>query len=63
MKNIIKQFIPKPIKFLIKKIYYFSADTIDLLLGRRDDLTPPKRMILSVMVILKKLGKSSFVIL
>ena len=45
MKSIIKQLIPKPIRLIMKKIYYFPVDTIDLLLGRRDNLTPPKGMI------------------
>ncbi len=42
MKNIIKQSMPRPIKSIMQKIYYFPADTIDSLLGRRDELTPPK---------------------
>lgn len=28
----------------MRRIYYFAVDTIDLLLGRRDKLTPPRRM-------------------
>ena len=57
MKNIIKQFIPKPIKFIMKKLYYFLTDTIDLLLGRRDNLTPPKGMIFIGDGDFKKIGE------
>jgi len=45
MRNIIKQFIPKMIRPIMLRIYYFAVDTIDLLLGRRDELIPPKRKI------------------
>lgn len=45
MKSIIKQFIPKSTRLIIKRICYFPMDTINLLLSRRDNLTPPKGMI------------------
>jgi SAM-dependent methyltransferase len=36
----------RKIYYLKQKAYYSLVDTIDLLLDRRDELTPPKRMIL-----------------
>ncbi len=45
MRNIFREFIPKRIRLKMQRVYYFPADTIDLLLGRRDELTPPKGMI------------------
>ena len=36
--------IPWPIKWSARRPYYFVMDTIDLLLGRRDELAPPRRM-------------------
>ena len=44
MKNSIGKFIPRPILPVVRYIYYFPRDTIDLLLGRRDSLTPPTRL-------------------
>lgn len=57
MRNIIKQFIPRPIRPIMRKIYYFSVDTIDLLLGRRDKLTPPRRIIHGSRGDFKKIGE------
>ncbi len=57
MKNIIKQFIPKPIKPIMRRIYYFLFDTIDLLLGRRDELTPPRKKIFVGDGNFKKIGE------
>jgi SAM-dependent methyltransferase len=45
IKNIIKKFIPRPIISVVQYIIHFPMDTIDLLLGRRDSLTPPTRLI------------------
>lgn len=46
MKNIFRLFMPKSIKLIIQKIYcFFQEDIIDLLLGRRDKLTPTKSKI------------------
>jgi ubiquinone/menaquinone biosynthesis C-methylase UbiE len=42
MKKTIKRLIPKPLRSLIRRTYYFLFDTIDLFLCRRDELTPPK---------------------
>jgi SAM-dependent methyltransferase len=44
MKNIIKKFIPKPIKSAVRDVIYLLSDNIDLLLSRRDPLTPPPRL-------------------
>jgi ubiquinone/menaquinone biosynthesis C-methylase UbiE len=57
MRDIIKQFLPRTIKSIIKKVYYSSVDTIDLLLGRRDELTPPRRMIFVGNGDFKKIGE------
>jgi ubiquinone/menaquinone biosynthesis C-methylase UbiE len=52
MKSVIKRLIPKPIKSAIKltmrNARYQWQDTIGLLSGRRDRLTPPRRMIESI---------------
>lgn len=42
MRNIARRFIPRPIRLMMRRIYYLALDTIDLLLGRRDELTPPR---------------------
>ena len=42
MKKIVKRLIPKPVRSVLKKNYYLLFDSIDLFLGRRDELTPPK---------------------
>ncbi len=57
MRNIIKQFIPKPIGSIMRRVYYFPTDTIDLLLGRRDNLTPPRGMIFVGDGDFKKIGE------
>ncbi len=44
MKSAIKKLIPDPIMPVVKYIVYFPKDTLDLLLGRRDSLTPPTRL-------------------
>jgi ubiquinone/menaquinone biosynthesis C-methylase UbiE len=44
-KPTLKRFIPKPIKAILWQIKYFSEDFIDVITGKRDTLTPPKRMI------------------
>jgi len=41
----IKQFIPRPIKVVLKYIKYFFEDSIDIITGRRGKLIPPERMI------------------
>jgi ubiquinone/menaquinone biosynthesis C-methylase UbiE len=43
-KNIIKKYFPKIIISTIIYIIYFPRDIIDLLLGRRDPLIPPTRL-------------------
>ena len=54
MKEIIRQVIPKPIRKVLRWVYYslrinrlylLLADATDVLLGKRDELTPPRRMI------------------
>lgn len=38
----IKRFIPRPIKVILRSIKYFFEDLIDVITGKRDELTPPK---------------------
>src|SRR4051812_33478118 len=37
-----KPLVPRTLRPAARKIYYFPADTIEVLLGRRDALVPPK---------------------
>ncbi len=54
----IKQYLPKSIKSIGRKILlFFTEDLPDLLLGRRDALTPPKRMIFVGDGDFKKIGE------
>jgi ubiquinone/menaquinone biosynthesis C-methylase UbiE len=46
MKKNIKQFPFKPIRSALRNFVYFAIDLVDLLLGRRDMLTPPRRLAL-----------------
>ena len=46
MKKNIKQFPFKPIRSALRNFVYFVMDFVDLLLGRRDMLTPPRRLAL-----------------
>lgn len=39
------KFVPTPSLRLLKRIYYFPLDTLDLLTGRRDKLIPPRGML------------------
>ena len=45
MMSFIKKRVPRPVKAILKQLFYFPFDQLDLLLGRRDALEPPKRMI------------------
>jgi len=45
MKERIRRKMPHPLRKILKQVYYFPFDTFDLVLGRRDELTPPRRMI------------------
>ena len=42
MPNPLIQRIPKPVRSVLRRIYYFPQDVLDALLGRRDPLTPPR---------------------
>lgn len=44
----------------MRAVYYFLMDTIDLLLGRRDKLTPPRKMIFIGDGDFKKIGEEFF---
>ena len=43
MNNLLKQFIPRPIRSTIRKIYYLILDTSDFLFAQKDELIPPRR--------------------
>lgn len=54
IRSKIKAYVPREViplivscRAIIRKSAYFLVDAIDLLLGRRDELTPPKRIFLS----------------
>ena len=53
------KWMPKRIRsfLLLQKIYYFPKDTIDLLLGRRDELTPPRGEIFTGSGDFKRIGE------
>jgi len=57
MKEIIKQYTPELIRKIMWMAYYFFADHIELLSGRRDGLTPPKRMLLPYVGDFRKVGE------
>ena len=57
MKNTIEKFIQGPIRLIMRRIYYLPVDTIDLLLGRRDELIPPKGKIFVGPGDFKKVGE------
>ena len=44
MKENVQQYLFTPISSALRNIVYFAMDSVDLLLGRRDMLTPPRRM-------------------
>jgi hypothetical protein len=41
MKNALKWIVPVALRPAARKIFYFPFDTTELLLGKRDSLTPP----------------------
>lgn len=49
--------MPGPIRSIMRRIYYFLADVIDLVLGRRDELTPPRGKIFVGNGDFKKIGE------
>ncbi len=44
LKQVCGAVVPKPLKPALRKLYQSAADQFEILLGRRDALTPPKRM-------------------
>jgi SAM-dependent methyltransferase len=44
MKETVKKLIPRPLRPLASRLYYFPVDTFERLTGRRDGLTPPRRL-------------------
>ena len=44
MKNVIKKYIPKFVKLILKYTYYFLVDMMEFVLKKRDSLMPPSRM-------------------
>jgi ubiquinone/menaquinone biosynthesis C-methylase UbiE len=37
--------IPRPIRWMMRKLYFLPSDLVDWILGRREELVPPKSMI------------------
>jgi len=63
MKNVIKKIIPRRIIRTVQYIIYLQKDIIDLLLGRRDLLIPPTRLMFDGprdILIFKKNGEEFF---
>ena len=44
MANLLWRFIPSPFRSIAERVCSSQIEVIDLLLGRRDELTPPRRM-------------------
>lgn len=44
MKTKIRMFIPSPLRSILSYIFYLPVDTAEQLLGQRDSLTPPTRL-------------------
>ncbi len=38
------RYLPRPLRRTLRRLYYWPADVVDVVLGRRDPLTPPKRI-------------------
>jgi SAM-dependent methyltransferase len=45
VKEAIKKLIPRPLRPVASRAYYFPIDTFERLAGRRDALTPPRRLL------------------
>src|SRR4051812_31190443 len=46
MKSLVKRILPRPLYEKVKRYaVYGVSDALDTMLGRRDELVPPKRMI------------------
>ena len=60
MKAAAKRFVPRRIRPAARKIYFFPVDTLDLLLGRRDALTPSKGKIFHNPNAYKRIGNKFF---
>ena len=43
-KRITRKYLVKPVKSFIRYYFYFMLDIVDILLGRREKLIPPRRM-------------------
>ena len=48
MSRVIKEHLFRPVWKQIRQIHYLSLDSIDYLLGRKDDMTPPRRMVANI---------------
>lgn len=60
MKSAAERFVPRRIRPAARRIYFFPTDTLDLLLGRRDALTPPKGKIFHNPYAFKRIGNEFF---
>ncbi len=56
----LREQLPSEIKSILRYLYYFPIDTLDFLLGRRDELTPPRRMNLAGDGDFKEKGREFF---
>lgn len=60
VKDFIKQIIPKPIRRKMRWVYDLLLDLLDWLTGKRDQLTPPRRMIFIGDGDFRKIGEEFF---
>ena len=58
MTKFVRRYIPKSVRKTIRNVLFFPIDIIDAVLGRRDELTPPKSMIFIEDGDFKSIGKA-----
>lgn len=56
----IREQLPPEIKSKLRYLYYLPIDTIDYLLGKRDELTPPRKLNLAGDGDFKEKGREVF---
>jgi SAM-dependent methyltransferase len=57
-KKTVKRFVPRP-RLAMRRVIYFLPDTVDLLLGRRDSMTPPRSLSFFTPREFRQLGEGS----
>lgn len=60
MKKTIRKIVPRSVKFFARRNYYSVLDVLDTIKGRRDSMTPPRRMIFVGAGDYKKIGDEFF---